>query len=79
MEEGRSSSTIETTEAKVKSIFVYPIKSCRGISLSQAPAPLTLTEKMLSKIESIVRDALSHTTKCSRNTLNVMRLIKKYD
>ncbi|KAM7510259.1 hypothetical protein LguiB_009134 [Lonicera macranthoides] len=50
MEEGRSSSTIETTEAKVKSIFVYPIKSCRGISLSQAPAPLTPTgSSMLQK------------------------------
>ncbi|GJW92342.1 zinc finger, CCHC-type containing protein [Tanacetum coccineum] len=28
-------------EAKVKSIFIYPIKSCRGISLSQAPLSST--------------------------------------
>ncbi|KAM7524747.1 hypothetical protein LguiA_014649 [Lonicera macranthoides] len=34
---GGSSSTIDTTEAKVKSIFIYPVKSCLGISLSQAP------------------------------------------
>jgi len=24
-------------EAKVTGIFIYPVKSCRGISLSQAP------------------------------------------
>lgn len=27
--------------AQVKSIFVYPIKSCRGISVSQAPITST--------------------------------------
>ncbi|KAM7468859.1 hypothetical protein LguiA_007042 [Lonicera macranthoides] len=50
MEKGRSSSTIETTEAKVKSIFVYPIKSCCGISLSQAP--LTPTEGAIQHLLS---------------------------
>ncbi|KAJ0522115.1 putative molybdenum cofactor sulfurtransferase [Helianthus annuus] len=27
----------ESAAAKVKSIFIYPIKSCRGISVSEAP------------------------------------------
>ncbi|XP_058224787.1 uncharacterized protein LOC131333955 isoform X2 [Rhododendron vialii] len=31
-----------TTAAEVKSIFVYPIKSCRGISVSQAPLASTV-------------------------------------
>ncbi|XP_035837371.1 mitochondrial amidoxime reducing component 2-like isoform X6 [Helianthus annuus] len=28
---------VESAAAKVKSIFIYPIKSCRGISVSEAP------------------------------------------
>lgn len=32
-----STSTITTPEAKISGIFIYPIKSCRGISLSHAP------------------------------------------
>lgn len=28
-------------EAEVKSIFIYPIKSCRGISVSEAPISST--------------------------------------
>ncbi|MFS7904815.1 putative molybdenum cofactor sulfurtransferase [Helianthus anomalus] len=31
----------ESAAAKVKSIFIYPIKSCRGISLSEAPLSST--------------------------------------
>ena len=34
-------SSIEEPTAKVSSIFVYPIKSCRGISVSQAPISVT--------------------------------------
>jgi len=30
-------SVAASPEAKVTGIFVYPVKSCRGISLSQAP------------------------------------------
>lgn len=37
--------------AKVKSIFVYPIKSCRGISVSQQ-APLTPTGMLYAYIQS---------------------------
>ncbi|XP_020224298.1 mitochondrial amidoxime reducing component 2-like [Cajanus cajan] len=34
---GVGASTPSTPSAKVSAIFVYPIKSCRGISLSHAP------------------------------------------
>ncbi|PWA62330.1 molybdenum cofactor sulfurase family protein [Artemisia annua] len=39
--DSRSRMGEEVAAAKVKSIFVYPIKSCRGISLSEAPLSST--------------------------------------
>ncbi|KAL5773735.1 hypothetical protein ACOSQ2_013659 [Xanthoceras sorbifolium] len=36
-----SSSTSSEASAKVGSIFIYPIKSCRGVSVSQAPVTPT--------------------------------------